>query len=88
MSKFEPQSSVLTIRVSRDLDRRLASEARRRRTTRSAVAREILESNYGGSAPQDPLAEARRQSLLARDRASERDALQFAIDTADLKGWE
>ena len=88
MAKPEPPSHVLTIRVPRELDRRLAREARRRRMTRSAIAREILQSILTASPAVDPLAEARRQSLLARDRASERETLQFVLDTADLKGWE
>lgn len=88
MTKPETSSNILTIRVPRDLDRRLAREARRRRITRSAMAREILESSLSREAPVDPLAEARRQSLLARDRVSEREALQFAVGAADLKGWE
>jgi len=36
----------------------------------------------------DPAAEARRQSRLASRRASEKDALQFLGDAADLRGWE
>lgn len=88
MAKADTPSNVLTIRVPRELDRRLAREARRRRITRSAMAREILESSLADQATVDPLAEARRQSLLARDSASERDALQFIVDAADLKGWE
>ena len=56
--------------------------------TRSAIAREILQSILTASPAVDPLAEARRQSLLARDRASERETLQFVLDTADLTGWE
>ena len=88
MAKTETASSVLTIRVPRDLDRRLTREARRRRLTRSAVARELLASSLTDAPVADPLAEARRQSLLARDRASERETLQFVVDAADLKGWE
>jgi Antitoxin MazE-like len=37
---------------------------------------------------EDPLAEARRQSLLVRRRSSEREAIQFITAVADLKGWE
>ena len=88
MPRTPVPTSVLTIRVPRDLDRRLSREARRRRVTRSAVAREILESSLAASTLVDPAAEARRQSLLARTRASEREALQFVVDAADLKGWE
>jgi len=79
-------TEVLTIRVSRDVSRRLTQEARRQRRPRSAVARAILTKSLGGDA-EDPLAEARRQSLLVRRRASEREAVRFATDAADLKGW-
>jgi hypothetical protein len=37
---------------------------------------------------EDPLAEARCQSLLVRRRSSEREAIQFITAVADLKGWE
>ncbi len=80
------ETEILTLRVPRRLARRLAREARRQRRPRGAVARDILDAGLGGD-PQDPAAEARRQSLLVRDRDSERDALRFALDAADLKGW-
>jgi predicted transcriptional regulator len=86
MSKPDP-TEVLTIRVSRDVSRRLTQEARRQRRPRSAVARAILAEGLG-EGPGDSLAEARRQSLLVRRRASEREAIQFITDVADLKGWE
>ena len=86
MSKPDP-TEVLTIRVSRDVSRRLTQEARRQRRPRSAVARAILAEGLGGD-HEDPLAEARRQSLLVRRRSSEREAIQFITDVADLKGWE
>ena len=72
--------------MSREMSRRLAHEARRQRRTRSAVARAILAEGLGDE-PQDPLAEARRQSLLVRRRASESEAIRFIADFADLKGW-
>jgi predicted transcriptional regulator len=75
MSKPEP-TEVLTIRVSRDVSRRLTQEARRQRRPRSAVARAILTEGLSGES-EDPLAEARRQSLLVRRRSSEREAIQF-----------
>jgi hypothetical protein len=87
MPKPDTSTDVLTIRVPRDVSRRLAREARRQRRSRSAVARAILVEGLGG-APDDLLAEARRQSLLVRRRESERDAIRFAADAADLKGWE
>lgn len=80
-------SEVLTLRVPRELARRLAREARRQRRPRGAVARDILAAGLGEPA-EDPAVEARRQSLLVRDRASEREAIRFAIDVADLAGWK
>lgn len=80
-------SEVLTLRVPRQLARRLAREARRQRRPRGAVARDILAAFLEGE-PHDPAAEARRQSLLVRERESEREALQFVVDAADLKGWQ
>jgi len=82
-----PKSSVVTLRVSRDLDRAIAREARRRRRTRSALLREILERALGGGAGTDPAAEARRQSLLVSRRASEREALEFVERVADRREW-
>jgi hypothetical protein len=46
MSKPDP-TEVLTIRVSRDVSRRLTQEARRQRRPRSAVARAILAEGLG-----------------------------------------
>lgn len=80
-------SEVLTLRVPRRLAQRLAREARRQRRPRGAVARDILAAGLG-SDTHDPAAEARRQSLLVRERDSEREALQFVVDAADLKGWQ
>jgi predicted transcriptional regulator len=81
-------SSVLTIRVPSDLGRRLAREARRQRRTRSAVARDLLAASLEHEAVTDRAAEAKRQSMLVRDHESEREALRFITDTADLRGWE
>jgi hypothetical protein len=80
-------SEVLTLRVPRRLAQQLAREARRQRRPRGAVARDILTAGLGGN-PDDPAAEARRQSLLVRERDSEREALQFVLEAADLKGWQ
>jgi Protein of unknown function (DUF3018)/Ribbon-helix-helix protein, copG family len=81
-------SAVLTLRVSQELDRRIAREARRRRRTKSAVLREVLESAFVGNSPaEDPATEARRQSLLVSGRASEKDALRFIEGVADVRGW-
>ena len=87
MSDGDAATEVLTIRVSRALARRLNAEARLQRRTRSAVARAALAKGLGQPSA-DPLAEARRQSLLVRRKASEREALRFVTDAADLKGWE
>ena len=87
MPKPDASTEVITIRVSRELSGRLRQEARRQRRPRGAVARAILAKGLGDEAP-DPLAEARRQSLLVRRRLSEREAIRFITDFADLKGWE
>lgn len=72
------ESTVLTLRVSAALGRRLAREARRRHQTRSEVARKILEAELGEKEP-DLAAEAKRQSLLVRRRRSEREVLEFIL---------
>lgn len=81
-------STVLTLRVPEDLERRIAREARRRRRTKSAVLREALQGAFGAGPPtDDPVQEARRQSLLVSGRASERDTLRFIERAADARGW-
>jgi predicted transcriptional regulator len=82
-----PRTDVVTIRLPRALTARLVREARRQRRTRSEVARDILAAGLGEPA-EDPIAEARRQSLLVRRRESEREAIRFVVDSADLRGWE
>ena len=86
MARPKTESAVLTLRVPAPLNRRLAREARRRRTTRSEVARAILETGLDTGEP-DLASEARRQSLLVGRRRSERDALAFVTSAADLRGW-
>jgi Ribbon-helix-helix protein, copG family/Protein of unknown function (DUF3018) len=82
------RSTVLTLRVPPDLERRIERAARRRRRTKSAVLREALEGAFGGvGPPDDPAREARRQSLLVSGRASEQDALGFIEHSADDQGW-
>jgi hypothetical protein len=82
-------SSVLTIRIGTDLGRSLEREARRRRTTKSELVREILVAGLGGAGGANDLAEeARRQSILVSDRQSERDALDFLERAADTRGLE
>jgi transcriptional regulator of met regulon len=81
-------STVLTIRIPADLDRRIAQTARRRRSTKSAVLREALHHAFGTAPePDDPAKEARRQSLLVSGRPSDRDALDFVEHAADHRGW-
>jgi predicted transcriptional regulator len=88
MAARPKSSAVVTFRVSLDLDRAIAREARRRRRTRSALLRQILERALeGGGAGLDPAAEARRQSLQVSRRASEREALEFVERVADRRGW-
>ena len=84
----DDKSSVLTLRVPVDLERRIERAARLRGRTKSAVLREALQAAFGGgSPPDDPAREARRQSLLVSGRASEREALEFIEGSADDQGW-
>jgi hypothetical protein len=78
-------STALTIRVPVALDRKLAREARRLRLTRSETARVLLATALAGSPSEDP-AEARRQSRLASQRASEKDVSEFIASAVDLRG--
>ena len=88
MSRAEKTPAVLTIRMDPDLTRSLAREARRRRKTKSEVAREILASGLGMEQGDLIAQEARRQSLLVGGRRSEREALEFIEQAADTRGWE
>ena len=82
------RSTVLTLRVPRDLDRRIGRAAVRKRQSKSAVLREALQTAFGGDAPpEDPAREARRQSLLVSGRRSEREALEFIERAGDDRGW-
>jgi predicted transcriptional regulator len=86
MAKPPSDGTVLSIRVTADLDRRLTREARRRRLSRSAVARAALEAGLGQPGP-DFASEARRQSLIAsRRRSPAEDA--FWLRVADATGWK
>jgi hypothetical protein len=80
-------AAVLTIRIGAELDRSLTREARRRRRTKSEVAREILHAGLADQGP-DPAQEARRQSLLVSRRRSENEALDFVRHAADRRGWK
>lgn len=82
------RSTVLTLRVPPDLDRRIGQLARKRRRTKSAVLREALERAFGDGTPtDDPAREARRQSLLVGGRPSEQEVLEFIERSADDQGW-
>lgn len=80
-------SAVVTVRLTRDLERRLAREARRSRRSRSEVARDILEAHLAGPVV-DPQTEARRQSLLASAQDADRDTLTFIEHVGDSRGWK
>lgn len=88
MSRAEKAFAVLTVRMGADLTRSLAREARRRRKTKSEVAREILAAGLSGEqGGLDAEQEARRQSLLVSRRRSEREVLEFIEEAADTRGW-
>jgi len=87
MARPKSDSTVLTIRVPVALEKRIGREARRRRQTRSQIARAILEAGLDTAGP-DLAAEARRQSLLVSRRRSERDTGDFLIGVADTTGWK
>jgi predicted transcriptional regulator len=88
VSRADKTPAVLTIRMDADLARSLAREARRRRKTKSEVAREILAAGLGLAEENLIAQEARRQSLLVGRRRSEREALEFIEQAADMQGWE
>jgi hypothetical protein len=88
MPRPKTESAVLTLRVPAKVHRYLTREARRRRQTRSDIARSILQERVDGSSEPDFLVEARRQSLLVSKRRSERDALAFLDAVADRRGWK
>jgi predicted DNA-binding protein len=81
-------STVLTVRVPVEVERRLTQVARAKRRTRSDMARVILEQALVGAPVVDPAAEARRQSTLASARRSDRETLAFTTAVADRRGWK
>ena len=88
MARPERPTALLTIRLRPKLARALEREARRRRGTKSDVARALLEAGLSAAgAGSDPVAEARRQSLLVSRRRSEREAIEFVGAAADTEGW-
>ena len=80
-------SAVVTVRLTPELERRLAREARRSRRSRSEVARAILEAHLAGPIV-DPHAEARRQSLLASAQDADHLTLDFIEHAGDSRGWK
>jgi Antitoxin MazE-like len=88
VSAPEKSASLLTVRIGAELARSLAREARRRRKTKSEVAREILAASLVDAGVEDPAAEARRQSLLVSRRRSEKETLGFLAAAADVRGWK
>ena len=89
MARPKSDSTVLTIRVPAALEKRISREARRRRQTRSEVARAAIEAGLGGGgAAADFAAEARRQSRLVSKSRSEREILRFITEIADTTGWK
>lgn len=82
------KSTVVTLRVPVDLERRIAREAKRLRCSKSDVVRDALHVAFGGTdRATDAASEARRQSLLVSDRPSEAEALEFVEANADTRGW-
>lgn len=88
MSRKEPPSIVMTLRVPRQVERRIHQEARRRNRSKSAVLREVIEGAFAGTPALDPAAEARRQSLLVSRLDSEQETLRFIESAADVRGWK
>lgn len=80
-------SAVVTVRLTREFERKLAREARRSRRSRSEMARVILEQHLTGPVV-DPHAEARRQSLLASAQDADRETLDFIAHAGDSRGWK
>lgn len=87
MSRPENVSAILTVRLTPEMERRLAREARRSRRSRSETARAILEAHLAAPAV-DPDAEARRQSLIASAHDADRDVLDFIEHAGDSRGWK
>jgi hypothetical protein len=47
-----------------------------------------LTEGLGAGSPSDPNHQARRQSMLVRERESEHEALRFISEAVDLMGWK
>lgn len=63
-------------------------EAQRRRRSKSALRRKVIEGPFTGAAPAiRAAAEERRQSLLVSQLDSEQETLRFIERAADLRGW-
>ena len=87
MPRARKVDALLSIRIDARTARTLAREARRRRSTRSEIARSILTAGLQQVASGRLESEARRQSLLASRHPSEKDALDFVGKVADTAGW-
>jgi predicted DNA-binding protein len=88
MKKSSDSATVLTIRLSKVFDRKLAQEARRLGKTRSETARALLESALQGTPDGAAAAEARRQPPLASQRESGKETLAFIVSATSFRGWE
>ena len=86
MARPKTDSAVLTLRVPAKVHRYLTREARRRRQTRSDIARSILLERVEGSSEPDFLRK-HGGSPSSCKRRSERDTLAFLDAAADRRGW-
>jgi len=87
MSAPEP-TTVLTLRVPADLDRRISREARRARKTKSALLRDALIQAFAdGPPPDDPRARGPPPVPPRQPPGSEREAIDFVEHAADTRGW-
>ncbi len=73
------------IRLEPKLDRRLTALAKQQGKTKSDLAREAIRRYL---LENDLIMEARRQSLLVSKSTSDREALDFIENAADLEGWK
>jgi len=88
MSRGTTPSKVLAVRIDRELESSLDREARRRRTTRSELVRELLSAGLGATGGASELEqEAARQSALVSGCSSEEEVLDFLERAADTRGW-
>lgn len=75
--------------MGKDSESSLQRESLRRRVSESELAPEPVTARRDGEPGISQLAhEARRQSVRAGDRQSEKEALDFLEQAADTRGWE